>query len=139
MRYFCPLKLIPYYLPCYSEAGVDADNSDSELEAASEASSMTDQDSDSNRGHDSESDENQDFEENSDEEMDRLSIDDNLNGADWMDVDADESDSNGSSSSNDESNVIEGHLKTDHGDPKLHGNMGWADAMAKILRYNHHL
>ena len=113
-----------------SDIGVDDGAEDSEMDATSEESLDA---SELNRHDDSEIDEDLHAEQTSDEEEDRLSIDDNLDGEDWMDVDADESDSNKSISSDDESDNNT-HIRTDLGDPKLHGNAGWADAMSKILR-----
>ncbi|KAK3912621.1 RRP15-like protein [Frankliniella fusca] len=80
------------------------------------------------------SSESEDDDENEFEDDDSISEDDNAVGQDWMDVDDHDEDNDLSSSDDDEADEGIKHTETESGDPKLHGNAGWADAMAKILR-----
>ena len=109
------------------------DTSDEEMESSGDE--LSEQNSLTNEDDDSESQEDI-----SDEDDDRLSIDDNVDGEGWMDVDADESNTDELSSSDDEPPADNGlavtadRNKVDCDDVQSNGNTGWADVMAKILK-----
>ncbi|KAE8747279.1 hypothetical protein FOCC_FOCC005923 [Frankliniella occidentalis] len=108
--------------------------SDANDESDSNASGSADDNSEEEYSGTEDDEENE-----SDDDMDSVSEDDNAEGEDWMDVDGhDDNDADNDSSSSEDNEVADGFIgnyaDTETGDPKLHGNAGWADAMAKILR-----
>ncbi|XP_034238727.1 RRP15-like protein [Thrips palmi] len=108
------------------------DSSEDDDEEDHEEGSVEDESEDDNDSGQEEG-EDDDVSDEDDDEMEDLSDDGDLGAGDWMEMDDKESNSN-LSSSDDEASPQGQAQKADSNDPNLHGNAGWADAMAKILR-----